>query len=645
MQTNNNILQPGHILKSPNYSYRIERVLGVGGFGITYLASAIVKVGNVSVKVNFAIKEHFMSSDCERDPNTSKVIYSNPAKERVESSRKDFISEANRLRKVGIDHDNIVKVNEVFEANNTAYYVMEFLEGESLRKYVKGKGALSEDDMLSIMTPIVNAVKYLHQNRMTHLDIKPDNIMIVHDENGNIRPVLIDFGLSKHYDKDGKPTSTINVLGCSDGYAPIEQYAGITTFSPTADIYALGATMWFCLTGKDPKKSSDLTDGELVKSLHLGVSERTRTLIESTTKLSKNDRSYTHTSASGNYHIDPNKCCSTKTKELNRPIHKVNSTKKYHVKYIYLICLVLFIVFGYVMVKKITESRGEDNSTHVVVAIDSINSPDLTAIIEPTPIPSDYILVPGGTLKNVHEWSESDGSDEIIYNLHIDSLYMCKYELTQQEYKRVMGNISDLQMTYEVWEPEKKFIQKGDSLPVNLLLREAIDYCNKRSEIEGYDGFYKINSDTVTIDLNGNGYRLPHHMEWLFAARGGDNTNGYNYSGGNKLKEVAWYAGNSSLRPHNVGQLKPNELGIYDMTGNVSEFNGTSGNFGYWHTPMFTNEAYFSYNLPIKKVLDKDYWKNYSEWRKGVRIVLIPKNITNKNLLLKSKKKHSSEYW
>lgn len=258
MQPNNNILQPGHILKSPNYSYRIERVLGIGGFGITYLATASVKVGNVSVKVNFAIKEHFLSSDCERDLDTSRVVYSNPARERVESSRKDFISEANRLRKVGIEHDNIVKVNEVFEANNTAYYVMEYLDGESLRKFVKGKGRLSEDEMLLLMTPIVDAVKYLHQTRMTHLDIKPDNIMIIQNENGQVSPVLIDFGLSTHYDNDGKPTSTINVLGCSDGYAPIEQYAGITNFSPKADIYALASTMLFCLTGVDPIKSTEL---------------------------------------------------------------------------------------------------------------------------------------------------------------------------------------------------------------------------------------------------------------------------------------------------------------------------------------------------------------------------------------------------
>jgi serine/threonine protein kinase len=114
--------------------------------------------------------------------------------------------------------------------------------------------------------------------------------MLTTGEDGSLRPVLIDFGLSKHYGKNGKPTSTINTLGCSDGYAPIEQYAGITTFSPTADIYALGATMVFCLTGKDPIKSTELHDGQLVSSLPYDISEWTRSVIKSAVTLQRDLR-------------------------------------------------------------------------------------------------------------------------------------------------------------------------------------------------------------------------------------------------------------------------------------------------------------------------------------------------------------------
>lgn len=285
-----NILPEGYILQSGVRSYKIERVLGKGGFGITYLASGILHEGNISVKVFFAVKEHFVSSMCERDPETSRVVYSNPVRETVENSRKDFISEALRLQKVGIKHNNIVKVNEVFEANGTAYYIMEYLDGESLRKHVAGKGRLSEDETRQLLAPVVDAVKYLHSNRMTHLDIKPDNIMLTHNHDGSVRTVLIDFGLSKHYDNDGSPTSTINTLGCSDGYSPIEQYAGISTFSPESDYYALGATIWHCLTGQEPKRSIDTNPDELISLLPAEVSRPTREGLRQALQMSKSQR-------------------------------------------------------------------------------------------------------------------------------------------------------------------------------------------------------------------------------------------------------------------------------------------------------------------------------------------------------------------
>lgn len=260
MDTNKS-LPEGYVLTGPVGSYRIVKVLGRGGFGITYLATARYRVNNIVHTVQYAIKEHFIGSLCDRDV-THAVTTGAPSSSTVESSRKDFIGEARRLQNIGNQHRAIVKVNEVFEANNTAYYVMEFLNGESLRKYIERHGALSEDETQRILQPIADAIDYLHRNRLTHLDIKPDNIMLTQeeDEQGNtvIRPVLIDFGLSKHYDKAGYATSTINTLGCSDGYAPVEQYAGIKTFSPKADIYSLAATYLHCLTGKYPPNSTEL---------------------------------------------------------------------------------------------------------------------------------------------------------------------------------------------------------------------------------------------------------------------------------------------------------------------------------------------------------------------------------------------------
>ena len=280
----------GAKLQSPKRVYTVEQVLGQGGFGITYKVSANIRVDNVVARTSFAVKEFFMKESCERDSHDS-VCYSSPVKDKVEESKKDFLAEAQRLNKISLEHPNLIHVNEVFEANNTVYYVMEYLDGGSLRNYVRQHGALSEHEALEMMNPIFKAVDFLHQNRMTHLDIKPDNIMLKRDaDSGKIIPVLIDFGLSKHYDKNGKPTSSIRILGCSDGYAPMEQYVGINTFTPQADVYALAATLLFTLTGKDPVIATELSKEKIVNSLPGSVSSKVKETIVSAMKMRKEER-------------------------------------------------------------------------------------------------------------------------------------------------------------------------------------------------------------------------------------------------------------------------------------------------------------------------------------------------------------------
>lgn len=278
---NINFLRPGTILKGEQ-SYRIESVLGAGGFGITYLAQTSVMFGNIPVNVRVAVKEHFVGDYCERQHDGATVVCVGTQKVRdmVERSLKDFLSEARRLSAVSAKHPNIVKVNEIIEANGTAYYVMEYLSGKSLWDYIRERGPLTEEETRSLMLPIVDASAYLHASDMTHLDIKPQNIMLT-DDNGTLKPVLIDFGLSKHYTPDGSPTSTVNTLACSDGYSPIEQYSGITTFSPAADVYALGATILTCLTGRIPTVSTNWPLGEPSRTIDaLPISEDLKEILK-----------------------------------------------------------------------------------------------------------------------------------------------------------------------------------------------------------------------------------------------------------------------------------------------------------------------------------------------------------------------------
>ena len=267
-------LKPGTVLDSGTRRYKIVQVLGAGGFSITYLVQG--KIGNINSF--FALKEHFVNDKCGRNEQQT-MTYSDPVKGEVEASLQDFIAEANRLNGQAVRHPNIVGINEVFRANNTAYYVMEYVDGLNLRLTMSRKRhgePYTEREMLDIMRPTLDAVRHMHRARITHLDIKPDNILLSRNKvNNTDRPVIIDFGGAKHYDNSGRVTSTINVVMCTPGYSPMEQYTGITRFTPQADIYALAATMYFMLTGHDPEPADRITPEGLRRDLEPFASERT----------------------------------------------------------------------------------------------------------------------------------------------------------------------------------------------------------------------------------------------------------------------------------------------------------------------------------------------------------------------------------
>lgn len=270
----------GTTLRSKTRVYSLVKVLGAGGFGITYLVSSEIMVGSIPQRLSFVIKEHFLKG-CYRGANGMEVLCAPTLKKEFEQSKRDFITEAERLNKLGNMSPNIVKVNEHFEANGTAYYVMEYLDGGDLYKYVRKHGALSEGMALSIITPIADAVSHLHNAGLLHLDIKPDNIVMKRDDaTGSFIPVLIDFGIAKHFDKNGNPTSKLVAKGASEGYAPMEQYTEITRFAPEIDVYALGATLFYCLTGQNPPKAFDITSiSEITSKIPDAVGQKVRNAI------------------------------------------------------------------------------------------------------------------------------------------------------------------------------------------------------------------------------------------------------------------------------------------------------------------------------------------------------------------------------
>lgn len=255
------LLKPESTLREGRY--KIEKILGNGGFGITYLALQNVtitgEIGTIQTTIRVAIKEFFMKDLCNRDSQTSHVsVPSVGSRELVERFKQKFIKEAQNIAR--LNHDHIIKVLDVFEENGTAYYVMEHIEGGSLSEHIDQCGALAPAEALHYINQIADALKYIHSKKVNHLDVKPSNILL---KEGAVS-VLIDFGLAKQYDNSGEQTSSTPV-GISKGYAPMEQYkaGGVSSFAPSTDIYSLGATLYKLVTGKTPPEAYDLFDSGL----------------------------------------------------------------------------------------------------------------------------------------------------------------------------------------------------------------------------------------------------------------------------------------------------------------------------------------------------------------------------------------------
>lgn len=270
-------LQSGTFLQGGKY--KIKTILGQGGFGITYLG------WQTGLDRRVAIKEFFMKEYCNRDASTSHVtVGTEGSRELVARFQQKFVKEAQTIAK--LDHPYVVRIYDVFTENDTAYYVMEYVEGGSLQKYVSENGALKEQEALFYIRKVATALEYIHEHQMNHLDVKPDNIL----RRENAEVVLIDFGLSKRYDESGHQTSTTPV-GVSAGYAPMEQYkrGGVGTFSPATDVYSLGATFYKLLTGQTPPDANDIFDRGL-PTLPSDLSVSTKNALRAAMQPKRSDR-------------------------------------------------------------------------------------------------------------------------------------------------------------------------------------------------------------------------------------------------------------------------------------------------------------------------------------------------------------------
>lgn len=248
-------LPPGTILVD---RYLVGRVLGEGGFGITYIGC------DLRLELKVAIKEYFPSDKVTRHAQASLEVsnYTGALAGNYEQGKEKYLQEARTMARMN-KQGEIVSVRDFFEANNTAYIVMEYVEGTTFKELVVQKGGrIPAGEFLHMIEPLFSALSVMHETGLIHRDISPDNLML---ENGCVR--LLDFGCARE-STHGTETMTIAL---KHGYAPIEQYQHKGQ-GPWTDVYGLCATMYYCLTGKVPQQSLDrLCEDELILPRKLGV--------------------------------------------------------------------------------------------------------------------------------------------------------------------------------------------------------------------------------------------------------------------------------------------------------------------------------------------------------------------------------------
>ena len=574
--------------------YTILKHIGAGGFGKTYLVED--RLGAKKV-----VKEFFISSMCTRDAATRSVTVSvDENKEAFQQQLKKFCEEARRI--YSFSHPNIVKVSALFDENDTAYYVMDYVDGESLAQKRK-KTPLTEPQIMRYLDQLLLALDYIHSRGITHLDIKPGNIMI--DKNDNV--VLIDFGASKLFNSQSVNKTMMSSMRppFTPGYAPLEQENGnVKDMGPHCDIYAIGATLYNLYTGENPISPFDILQNgfpamsnvsgqmqELIKrAMAPMVKDRMKSVSEFRAMLA--DNFVTNCSNDDNTKIADTQTSSNETKisqptqstkiteqktETVKEIHKqpakqVTSTfeteNKQKKKKRWLILIGIIIVIVLVAALAVVFINSKDKSA------ESINYENITITVPGTDISFKMIKVEGGTFKMGAQSTDPNGEnydikaivwEQPVHSVTLDDYYIGETEVTQELWEAVMGTTIEQQRqkAEEYWDSDCYLYGQGSTYPMYWI---SWDDCQEFIK--------KLNEKT------GKDFCLPTEAEWEYAARGGNKSRGYKYAGSNTIGDVAWYKTNAydvgesspAYGTHPICTKSPNELGLYDMSGNVYEW-------------------------------------------------------------------------
>ncbi|MDE6394663.1 MAG: hypothetical protein K2K77_04910, partial [Duncaniella sp.] len=252
-------LAPGTIIKGEKNSYRVTELLRSNGQGFTYKVTTTVGVGPRARLVSMVMREHMMVRCSDRADDGVTVVTAEDIAPTVESCMRSFAHASEERARVAERCPWLIDVIDIFEANNTYYYVAEFLDGPNLQEYVESRGGrLTYEDAKEVLSPIFDATRALHSNRILHTNITPRHIKFVKTAKG-MTPVLFSLYDTMHFGEKGVESWMLPVMSCTEGYAPPEQYSIIEHFYTQIDVYALAATLVYALTGTNLPDSRTLT--------------------------------------------------------------------------------------------------------------------------------------------------------------------------------------------------------------------------------------------------------------------------------------------------------------------------------------------------------------------------------------------------
>ena len=662
MKTYDRALLPGTVLRGKKNSYRIDRVLGQGTFGITYLAYTTATVegdlGRLKTEIQVAVKEFFMSDINGREGST---VTTGGSGGLFDKYRRKFARESVNLS--NLNHRGIVNVVETFEANGTSYYAMEYCGGGSLDARIAEYGGLPEGEALRYFGQIASALSYMHSQRMLHLDLKPGNVML----RASGDAVLIDFGLSKQFNDEGEPESSTSIGGGTPGYASLEQANyneddGDGKLPVTMDVYSLGATLYKMLTGKRPPVASDVMNNGLpeqplrdhgvsnsvIAAIHRAMQPKSRDRYQSVAAFAAALDCASEATEAADRAEEPEVVLVDDGRQLvaesqphtpaaeparaNQEQHEYPEPEPEQPRRKWLpwvvgvaVAAIAFVAVMLLQPKPQPAIEVPEDLITAVAQSDTVSAdeqpvqqvaqqpqkpepqqtqqqpvqpvqqqpveqpqptrPEPQQPVQqpqrpvqqqpepeqtPTPEPERpqhnlpdiaMVYVSGGTFTmgaTSEQGSDAYDREKPAHSVTLSGYYIGKYEVTQELWKAVMGS----NLSYF----------KGDNLPVeNVSWNDVQEFLRK------------LNA------MTGKRYRLPTEAEWEFAARGGNSSRGYKYSGGNSIGSVAWCKDNSGSRTHAVGTKSPNELGIYDMSGNVLEWCQDWYNSSYYGSSPRTN--------------------------------------------------------